>query len=290
MTYTLKNEQLTVTLSTHGAEIVSVKCAGDCEYMWQGDAKYWTGQAPLLFPICGRFYQTKYTYDGKEYSMGTHGFARSSEFDLVSIDEKSATFVLRANETTRAQYPFEFEFAVTYTLDGARLDCAHVIKNTGDCMMPATFGAHPGFNVPLDNGSFEDWYLEFSEECSPDELVFSNTCFNTGYKRALSLADAKKIALKHSLFNIDAIFMSNMAKAVTLKSDKSKRYVRLEYADMSYLGIWHKPQTDAPYVCIEPWCGLPSFDGKVEDISTKSDMFRLRAGSEKTIRYAIIFG
>ena len=289
MNYTIKNDQLTVTLSTYGAEVVSVKDTEGCEYMWQGDEKYWNGQAPLLFPICGRFYQTKYTYSGKEYSMGTHGFARTSEFSLVSINEKSATFVLTANDETRAQYPFDFEFTVTYTLDGAKLDCTHVIKNIGDCVLPATFGAHPGFNVPLDNGSFDDWYLEFSEECSPDELVLSTTCFNTGYKRALPLENSKKLALKHSLFDIDAIFMSNMAKSVTLKSDLSKRNVRLEYDDMSYLGIWHKPQSDAPYVCIEPWCGLPSFDGKIDDLSTKNDMFRLEKESEKTIRYAMIF-
>ena len=97
------------------------------------------------------------------------------------------------------------------------------------------------------------------------------------------------MALKHSLFDIDAIFMSNMAKSVTLKSDLSERSVRLEYSDMSYLGIWHKPQSDAPYVCIEPWCGLPSFDGKIDDLSTKNDMFRLERGSSKTIRYAMIF-
>ena len=290
MKHILKNEQLTVTLSSFGAEIISVKYAGDCEYIWQGDEKYWSGQAPVLFPICGRFYQTKYTCGGKEYSMGTHGFARKSEFEVVSADEKSVAFRLKQNEETLAEYPFEFEFTVTYTLNGSTIDCHHVIKNTGKEILPATVGAHPGFNIPLDNGNFDDWYLEFSEECSPDELVLSDTCFNTGLKRALYLEDSKKLALKHSLFDIDAIFMSNMAKAVTLKSDLSSRYVRLEYADMSYLGVWHKPKSDAPYVCIEPWCGLPSFDGKIDDITTKNDMFRIPAGSEKTVRYSITFG
>lgn len=290
MNYILKNDQITVTLSSFGAQITSVKCAGGCEYIWYGDEKYWTGQAPVLFPICGRFYGAKYTCKGKEYSMGTHGFARHSEFEVAHADEKSVTFVLTQNEQTLSQYPFDFEFAVTYTLDGAKIECAHVIKNTGKEILPATVGAHPGFNVPLDNGSFEDWYLEFGEECSPDLLIFSDTCFNTGLKRALYIEDSKKIALKHSLFNIDAIFMSNMAKSVTLKSDRSDRFVRLDYADMQYLGIWHKPQSDAPYVCIEPWCGLPSFDGKTEAIEEKNDMFRIPAGSSKTVRYSITFG
>lgn len=290
MNYVLKNDQLTVRLSSKGAEITSVKCACGCEYIWQGDEKYWTGQAPVLFPICGRFYEMKYTCKGKEYSMGTHGFARHSEFEVVCSDENSVTFKLTQNEETLSQYPFDFEFTVTYTLDGNKINCAHVIKNTGKELLPATVGAHPSFNVPLDNGEFEDWYLEFSEECSPDELIFSDTHFNTGLRRPLYLEDSKKFALRHSLFDIDGVFMNNIARTVTLKSEKSSKYVRLDFADMQYLGIWHAPKTDAPYVCIEPWCGLPSFDGKIEAIEDKNDMFRIKQGSSKAVSYSITFG
>lgn len=290
MTYELKNDQITVTISSVGAEIISAKCVGGCEYIWQGDEKYWDGQAPMLFPICGRFFGSKYICDGKEYEMDIHGFARASEFELVSSNGKSLTLRLTQNEETLAQYPFDFELTVTFTLDGNKIDCSHVIKNTSDDILPATFGAHPGFNVPLDNGGFEDWYLEFSEECYPDMLILSDTHFNTGLRSALYLEDSRKFALSHNLFEIDGVFMNNMARAVTLKSDVSSRYVRVEYPDMQYLGLWHAAQTDAPYVCIEPWCGLPSFDGKIEDIREKNDMFRIPKGSQKTVRYALTFG
>ena len=290
MNYILKNEQLTATLSSLGAELISVQCKGNCEYIWQGDEKYWSGQAPVLFPICGRFFGTKYTYRGKEYSMGTHGFARNSEFEAVSVSTTEVTFLLIANDQTRAEYPFEFEFYVTYSLNGARLDIKHEIKNKDEKTLIATVGAHPGFNVPLDNGSFDDWYLEFSEECYPDELVFSKTCFNTGLKRPLNLESSRILRLSHDLFDIDGIFMSNTSRSVTLKSDKSERFVRVEYPDMPYLGLWHAPRSDAPYVCIEPWCGLPSYDGETEALENKNDTFRLAKGSSKKINYAIIFG
>ena len=65
MIYTLKNQELTVTLTDLGAELLSIKCAGDCEYLWQGDPAYWTGHAPLMFPICGRLINGNYTYEGK---------------------------------------------------------------------------------------------------------------------------------------------------------------------------------------------------------------------------------
>ncbi len=289
MIYTLKNDILTVEISTRAAEIMSVK-RGDCEYMWQGNPEFWASRAPVLFPICGRFFTTQYTYKGKTYDMGTHGFARLSEFDVQSVSDTSIVLTLAANDETRACYPFEFLLTVSYTLEGDKVSSTATIKNTGKETLPATFGAHPGFNVPLDGGSFEDYYIEFGEDCTPNELVFSDTCFNTGIKRAYPLENSRKLPLRHSLFNIDAIFMDRIADSATLKSDKSERFVTMRYAGMPYLGLWHKPQTQAPYVCIEPWCGLPSYDGKVDDLATKNDLFRIEEGKQQSVSYEIIFG
>ena len=245
MNCVLKNEQLTVTLSTHGAEITSVK-RGDCEYIWQGDPTYWKGQAPLMFPICGRFVDQTYTYGGKTYQMGTHGFARHSDFVPVSVTDTEAVFVLEANDATRAQYPFEFRLTVTYRLEGARVTVAANICNTGEEILPATFGGHPGFNVPLDGkGEFADWYLEFGEDCSPDEILMSPACFITGKRRAYPLKDGRILPLRHDLFMIDGVFMARIADTVTLKCAASERSVTLRYPQMPYVGVWHAPRTDA---------------------------------------------
>ncbi len=288
MLYTLKNDKLTVDISSDGAQIMSVS-DGTCEYMWQGKEQYWTGRAPVLFPICGRFFGGKYTCEGKEYEMGTHGFARHSHFETKQISDTALAFTLTENASTLAQYPFKFRFTVTYTLEGRTVRSTTVIENTGDVMLPATTGAHPSFNVPLDTGDYEDWYIEFSEDCTPNVLVHSDTCFNTGKKTPYGLKDSRIIPLRHSLFDIDSIFFDKVAPSATLKSDKSKRSVTLNYTGMPYLGIWHKPRTDAPYICIEPWCGLPSFDGEIEDINEKNDMFHILPGKSKTVSYEIIF-
>ena len=56
MIYTISNDKLCVKISDFGAELQSVTDLADgCEYIWQGDAKYWDDRAPTLFPICGRF-------------------------------------------------------------------------------------------------------------------------------------------------------------------------------------------------------------------------------------------
>ena len=71
------------------------------------------------------------------------------------------------------------------------------------------------------------------------------------------------------------MILKNMGREVTLRSKKSHRGVCVSYPDMPYLGIWHRPKTDAPYVCIEPWSSLPSRQDVVEEFSCKSDLVHL---------------
>ena len=65
-----------------------------------------------------------------------------------------------------------------------------------------------------------------------------------------------------------------------LCSAKTSRSVTVTYPQMPYLGIWHMPHTDAPYVCIELWASLPSRQDVVEELSCKSDLIHLAQGAE----------
>lgn len=289
MIYVLKNNQLTVEISSLGAEIMSVK-RGDCEYIWQGSSEFWNGKAPHLFPICGRLNDGKYTFGGKTYEMVHHGFARKSEFACLFSTDTEVSFSLTATEATKAIYPFDFSLTLTYRLDGARLALSAKIENRSADTMPATFGGHPGFRVPLDGDSdFSDWSLVFGEECEPDQIEIAPSGLQSGVRWSYPLKDRQILPLSHDLFQIDGIFMARMARSVTLRSDQSARSVTLEYPEMPYLGIWHSPQTNAPFVCIEPWCGLPDYDNRPVDFSKKAQMFHIEPNAEKTVGYDIIF-
>ncbi len=290
MFYILKNNEMTVTVSDLGAELVSAVSADGCEYIWQRDSKYWGGSAPILFPICGRLFESSYLYQGASYAMDLHGFARKSLFSAVQLNETTVCFTLTDTPETKRVYPFCFRLTVEYTLESNRLSSRITVENTDQKPMPATVGLHPGFNVPLDKGDFEDWYLEFDAPCSPDQLILSYHYLQTGRKEAFHLEEGKILRLTHDLFDDDAIFLSRASSSVSLRSEKSQRYVTLSFPEFPYVGFWHKPQSDAPYVCVEPWCGLPSYDGVIDDLEQKSDMFRLLPNEKKALDSSIIFG
>ena len=290
MIHSISNDILTVEIAEKGAELRSIKRKEDnCEYLWQGDAKYWEDRSPTIFPICSSVYEGKYTYKGKEYEMGLHGFAQYSVFSATKINECEISFTLASSEETRKIYPFDFELVITYKLSGNSLTITADIKNTGSEILHATFGAHPGFNIPLDGKSeFESYFIEFSEPSVPQKIILSPECFVTGELEPLILEDKKILHLRHDLFIPDGIFMSGMPKALTLKSEIDAHSVTVKYDKMEYLGIWQEYGTDTPFICIEPWCAPPTNDGKTrEDIETKKGLFHISANDKKTVSYSI---
>ena len=279
MEYTIQNEFLTVVISDLGAELMSIKTNDGHEYLWQGDAKYWDGRAPIMFPICGRLFEGKYTYLGKTYSLSNHGFARKSTFALKSVAKSFVTLELTANEETRAIYPFDFSFCVTFALNGNRLDVKYEVKNTDSKELIFSVGGHPAFNVPLDKGlSFEDCYVEFNKKCEALRIDFSPTCFLTHKDKLYENGGTQRINLRHDLFDDDAIFLYNVAKEISLGSEKTSRRVTMRFDGMKYIGLWHAVKTDAPYVCIEPWTSVPATDGIVDNLLTKEEMVHLPVG------------
>ena len=56
---------------------------------------------------------------------------------------------------------------------------------------------------------------------------------------------------------------------------------------MSYLGIWHMPKTDAPYICIEPWYSLPSRKEVVEELETQLRLVSIEPKCEYENKFTI---
>ena len=69
MTIELKNDYLTVQFQEVGGALSSIKDKDGVEYLWQGDATYWSGQAPVLFPNCGSVRDDKALFGQKWVSF-----------------------------------------------------------------------------------------------------------------------------------------------------------------------------------------------------------------------------
>ena len=287
MLYTIENKFLTVTINDLGAEVFSIKKDGR-EYLYNGNPKYWDGRSPIMFPICGRLYGGAYTYNGNRYEMPIHGIVKTAQFSVSDKKNDQITFALNSNENTLEEYPFNFEFKVTYKLADNALITDFEVVNTDTKALPFSLGAHPGFTVPVGGvGDFEDCFVEFSTPCPAKRVNFSPTCFLAGEDKLFGGEDFKTLPLNHSLFDNDAIFLYDTAKSVTLKSNKTDFSVKVDFDGFKYLGFWHAPKSDAPYVCIEPWTGIPSTDGIVDDFSTKKDFTFLDGGKTYTLSYKI---
>ncbi|MDA1143292.1 MAG: aldose 1-epimerase [Planctomycetota bacterium] len=128
---------------------------------------------PLLFPFPNRVKAGKYSFRGKEYTIGDmfkagnhiHGLVLDKEWLHVEsgISEELGAYVTGTvlpedfpGSFNQQQYPFPFRFSLTYSLKGGELLLDTVVENTGDGPLPFGFGSHPYFPVPILPGSLRD--------------------------------------------------------------------------------------------------------------------------------------
>ena len=261
MNYEIKNEHIKAKIKSFGAELNSLqKIDEDLEYMWQGDSKYWNRHSPILFPIVGRLKNDSYTYQNQKYNMTQHGFARDKEFEVIKNEVDFIEFRLKSDEKTLEIYPFSFELYLFYKLERNSLIVSYKVINKSDDKMLFSIGAHPAFNWTLkEDEKKENYFLEF-ENIKETKRYFLNDKGLVYDSVDLKIID-NKIALNEELFKNDALVFEDLnIKTLTLKNSINENYIKLNFENFPYLGIWSKP-TGAPFICIEPWFGVAdSFD------------------------------
>lgn len=277
MIYTIESEYLTVKIQDKGAELWSIQTRDGTEYLWQGDPKYWSDRAPNLFPQVGLCTDNCYKLDGRIYPMDAHGFVKDTVLEVSEHTKNRITFTCSDTADTNRMYPFRFRYAITYCLDGQTLAVCIQVENRDTQEMMFSVGAHPGFNVPLEKGlSYEDYLLQFPEGATARqaECVAGPWCQMLGTVSDYPLPDGK-IPLSHDLFAERVLILQDMPHTVTLKAEHGTKQITVTYPDMKYLGLWKWIGTDAPYLCIEPWAGLPARKGIIEEYRTQPDMIHL---------------
>lgn len=276
MIYTIQNDSLRLSVRSTGAEMTSLyQIRQDLEYLWQGNPSIWNGQAYNLFPVICALANDQFTHNGKTYTLQKHGFARKMEFDLAEQTAESLTFLLTNTPQTLEQYPFRFRFLITYRLEGSKLFHYFRVENTNQETIYFSVGGHPAFNLAVFEGeTIEDYYIEFEKEEKVSRLV-DKTGFLKNHE--LYLNNEKIIPIKPDTFKDDALVFGNLkSENIAIKNKKGNYQVKVNISEFPYLGLWAKE--NAPYVCIEPWQGIPDAPEGYADISMKKGIVSLAAG------------
>ena len=277
----IKNGKLTATIDTRGAELKSLKNSEGKEYMWDGNPEFWGKHSPVLFPIVGTLRNNSYLFEGRQYGMTRHGFARDNMFTVKEEDESHVVFLLSSNDDTRKVYPFDFDLELTYILNDNTLHIYYTVtnKSTGD--MPFSIGAHPAFALP---GTFEDYSLIFENDEKPVSTQLENDLLST---KTVSLqVEDKTLPLSYNLFKDDALILKDHTSRSLEVAKNGKPFLKVAFSDFPHLGIW--TNENAPFVCIEPWQGYSDTQNATGNLVEKEGMVNLSAAEKYRAGFSII--
>lgn len=256
--YTLKNDRLSVAVSTLGAELQSLYSLDtQTEYLWQPGGETWPHHSLLLFPNPGRIAHSRTIIGGKVYPAMMHGFASQMEFPLSEQTEEKLVLSLNANDFTRKFFPYEFRLEVEFLLDGDRLIQNFRVVNLDEKPVYYCLGAHPGFYCPIDlTESADNYVLDFDPPQNLNLLQMEeNTRLLTGEEKPCLVEESRMPVGDHFFDNGPMIFGNMDAETITLRSTQSGRFVEFGVKGFPYLCLWGVP-TKMSILAIEPWIGV----------------------------------
>ena len=289
--YQLKNTRLSICVDSMGAELRSLRnLDSDTEYMWDADPEYWKGISPVLFPFVGGLKNGSYRYEGKEYSMPKHGFAKDMEFELLRQTERELVFVLRADEGTKAMYPFDFELEIGYrfdTSDESKLAVSWKVTNRGGQEMYFSIGGHPAFLCPPGGkGAQTDCKFLFDTEDKVIASVVGTGSLFTEQTKEYALEDGM-MDITPVLFAKDALVMEgDQVHEVSFCDGSGRPFVTVGF-DAPVLALWTPAGKNAPFICIEPWYGRGDREGFAGDLPQRDYVYRLASSEEFYTEYTI---
>lgn len=288
MRYTIENEKIICKIDSLGAELKSLKKKADGrEVMWGADPAFWNRTSPVLFPFVGGLRNKRYRYEGKEYSMSQHGFARDMEFTAESVKSDEIWFSLSDSAESLEKYPFKFLLKIGYRLEGAAVKVLWEVENRNEGTMFFAIGAHPGFYVPsLKGHSFLLYDKKGNAVSSVKNRIFGKNGGVTDETEVIATPEGK-LNITEALFDNDALIIEkDQLGRVELVDADNKRVASVEFA-APLVGLWSPPGKNAPFICIEPWygrCDSETFEGELPEREYEQ---KLDAGKTFKAEYSI---
>ena len=278
---------LSARIDPLGAELVSLTDAAGREYMWSGDPAWWSGHAPVLFPIVGALNGGVYRLDVHEYSLEKHGFARRSLFVCEEHEEFGwARFALEDNEKTRAVYPFAFRLELYFEVADSGFEITATVANRGDAPMPFSFGFHPAFAWPLPGGAAKDAHRIVFDRPEPGPVRRIGTSDPTLLPEAFPTpVEGATLRPRAELFEADALIWTELNSRACRFGADGGVWLEIAFPDCPNLGVWQKP--GGPYLAIEPSHGFNDPQGFTGDFRDKPGIMELEPGAARSFRLVI---
>lgn len=278
---TLSNSILSISINSKGAELISIQNnQTKREYIWEGNPEYWGKHSPILFPIVGTLKNNAYRFNGQNYTLPRHGFARDYEFKVISQESDKVIFSLQENAATLAAYPFDFELQVGYTLIKNELVVSYLIRNNNQMTMPFSIGGHPAFAL---KNAFTDYSLRFEKEENLISYALENDLISD--KTAIVKLQQNELQLRYSLFDKDALVFKSMASKQIQLLENNVPILHFKYSDFPHFGLWTK--VGAPFICLEPWLGYADTLAATGNLTEKEGITLLEGNSEKEISFSV---
>jgi galactose mutarotase-like enzyme len=269
-------------VSSQGGELRSWRPSGAPDLLWTGDPAHWAFWAPVLFPIVGTLKGGRYRWQGRDYELGRHGFARFRSFSPVLLEADRATFALTDDAETRAAYPFAFGLLIDYRIDGSRLEIGYRVENRGGEAMPYALGFHPAFRWPFAGGVQEDYRVEFAAA----EAAELKAATPQGLVRARlrpSPLNGRRLDLAPGLFAEDALIFADARSDEIAFAAADGAAIVMTVENFPHLAIWTK--TTAPFLSLEAWTSHSDPEEASGDLADKPGMRMLPPG--ETARHAV---
>jgi galactose mutarotase-like enzyme len=240
----------------------------------------------VLFPVIGGLKDGQYSYEGKTYKLPSHGFARTSEFAVTRTGSDFAELTLGSSPRTREGYPFDFSLTVSFQLEHAGIAVRYDVTNTGSRRMYFSIGSHPAFVMPFAGGALENYYVLFEREEDLPRWFFKDGLIEAG-KTEEVFENGRVISLSRASFDLGVmIFKHPISREFTIANSRSSRAIKVVTDGVAYLGIWSKPG-GAPFLCIEPWHGIPDMSDTSGNLVDKEGILSLEPRASFATGYRV---
>ena len=278
----IENEHLTIEVAPMGAEMQILQTSDGANWLWDGDPQFWTGRAPVLFPMVGRAPDDHVAIEGQRYPMSQHGFARRSEFTLLDNGPDFSRFQLRASAVTKEVYPFEFSLVIEHRLEGRGVRVSATVANLDQRPMYYGIGFHPAFLWPLPGCAGEKHIVTLDNRGEPLMAQLSEGLVKRE-KRPSPFTEGE-LALHDDLFAADALIFPDGA-GMGLRYGADSRSLRFTWENLPNLALWSKP--GAQFVCLEPWHGTAAMVGGSDALEERPFVEVLEPGEHKPYGFKV---